>query len=122
VQYEYPRFEKEACCSQQMHARCNANIALPPSPALVIGPFPHDITQAHKTRGRRAKRRLRGERAAKPRGPLPLGPLVIPSLVSCSGENNGLKNSASLAANSATLLTAPGKAARRSSAESAARH
>jgi hypothetical protein len=29
VQYEYPRFEKEACCSQQMYARCNANIALP---------------------------------------------------------------------------------------------
>ena len=41
VQYEYPRFEKEACCSQQMYARCNANIALPPSPALAQA-LPHD--------------------------------------------------------------------------------
>ena len=33
VVWEYPRFEKQACASAEMYARCDAKVALPPSPS-----------------------------------------------------------------------------------------
>ena len=33
VVWEYPRFEKQACANAEMYARCDAKVALPPSPS-----------------------------------------------------------------------------------------
>ena len=33
VVWEYPRFEKQACASAEMYARCDAKVALPPIPS-----------------------------------------------------------------------------------------